>query len=69
MDCGSPDFVQNYRPALACLGAGVLGCFPPALLTELRPVAQWSEPAPYKGQTTVRLRPGLLRQKEMGLRC
>ena len=25
-----------------------------------RPVAQRSEPAPYKGQTTVRLRPGLL---------
>ena len=23
-----------------------------------RPVAQWSEPAPYKGQTVVRLHPG-----------
>ena len=29
----------------------------------LRPVAQWSEQAPYKGTTTVRLRPGRLTEE------
>ena len=37
--------------------------------TSHRPVAQRSEPAPYKGQTTVRLRPVLLRNTQMGSRC
>ena len=34
---------------------------PPAPLIA-GPVAQWSELAPYKGSTTVRLRPGQLRR-------
>ena len=33
-----------------------------------RPVAQRSEPTPYKGQTTVRLRPGLLMEDDNGIK-
>ena len=38
---------------------------PPVPLTKLRLVAQWSEPAPYKGQTTVQFRPGLLNKTKL----
>ena len=41
---------------------------PPAPLIA-GPVAQWSEQAPYKGTTTVRLRPGQLEESKSGSRC